>query len=76
MESTARDELIAEAEQLSAIAESIQCPAVQLAVLPFLGSLETGELKLTAKNIPDIGKRHGLKFQMKPMAWAPIHSLS
>ena len=68
MECTARDELIAAAEQLSAIAESIQRPAVQLTVLASIGSLETGELKLTAKNIPDIGKGHGLKFQMTPVA--------
>ena len=35
-------------------------------------------LALTARNvagIADIGKRHGVRMQLEPIAWSPIHSL-
>ena len=75
-----REELLVEAERLCAAAEVIKCPTIQL--VPFCG-LE-GEswqevLKLTAKNIADIadiGKRRGIQFQLEPIAWSPIHTLS
>lgn len=75
-----REQLLAEAERLCAAAEIIKCPTIQL--VPFCG-LEGKPweevLKLTAKNvadIADIGKRHGVRFQLEPIAWSPIHSLS
>jgi sugar phosphate isomerase/epimerase len=36
-------------------------------------------VRLTGRNIrdiADIGKRHGIQFQLEPIAWSPIHSLS
>jgi len=36
-------------------------------------------LKLTARNvadIADIGKRYGIRIQLEPIAWSPVHSLS
>ena len=75
-----RKQLMAEAERLSTAAEVIGCPTIQL--VPFCG-LEGRPweevLKLTAKNvaeIADIGKAHGVQFQLEPIAWSPIHSLS
>jgi len=75
-----REELLAEAERLCAAAEVIGCPTIQL--VPFCG-LEGRPwdkvLELTARNvadIADIGKRHGVRFQLEPIAWSPIHSLS
>lgn len=72
--------LLAEAELLCAAAEVIACPTIQL--VPFCG-LEGRPwdevLELTARNvadIADIGKRHGIRFQLEPIAWSPIHSLS
>jgi hypothetical protein len=52
MESTARDELIAEAEQLSAIADSMQCSGIELAALSHLeGSLWSEVLKLKPRTL-------------------------
>lgn len=75
-----REQLMAEAERLCAAAETIGCPTVQL--VPFCGLAGRPydeALKLTAENvadIADIGKRHGIRFQVEPIAWSPIHSLS
>jgi len=75
-----REALLAEAERLCAAAEVLHCPTIQL--VPFCG-LEGRPwdevLSLTARNvadIADIGKRHGVRFQLEPIAWSPIHSLS
>lgn len=73
-------ELIDEAERLIVAAHTIKCPTIQL--VPFCG-LEGRPwkevLKLTAKNISviaDMGKEFGIRFQLEPIAWSPIHSLS
>lgn len=75
-----RQALLAEAERLCAAAEVIGCPTIQL--VPFCG-LEGRPwneiLELTAKNVADIakiGQGHGVRFQLEPIAWSPIHSLS
>jgi sugar phosphate isomerase/epimerase len=75
-----REDLLAEAERLCAAAADIACPTIQL--VPFCG-LEgrpwNEVLELTARNvadIADIGKRYGIRFQLEPIAWSPIHSLS
>jgi sugar phosphate isomerase/epimerase len=75
-----REALMIEAERLCAAAEVIGCPTIQL--VPFCG-LEGRPwdevLELTARNvadIADIGKRHGVRFQLEPIAWSPIHSLA
>lgn len=73
-------QLLMEAEQLCAAAEVIKCPTLQL--VPFCGlegKPSDEVLKLTAKNVADIadvGKRHGIRFQLEVIAWSPVHSLS
>lgn len=75
-----REDLLAEAERLSTIAEILKCPTIELIAFCGLEERPWEEvLKLTARNvadIADIGRRHGLKFQFEPIAWSPIHSLS
>ena len=75
-----KEDLLSEAEILCMAAKDIGCPVIQL--VPFCG-LEGKPLpeilKLTAKNISeiaDIGKEYGVKFQLEPIAWSPINSLS
>lgn len=74
-----REALLAEAQRLCIAAHEIRCPTIQL--VPFCG-LEgrswTDVVRLTAANIADIadiGKRYGIRFQLEPIAWSPIHSL-
>src|SRR3972149_4076572 len=75
-----RKELLCEAERLCKAAKILGCPTVQL--VPFCGLKGRPwkeVLKLTARNvadIADIGKRYGIRFQLEPIAWSPIHSLS
>lgn len=75
-----KKELLAEAERLCSAAAVIGCPTIQL--VPFCGLAGRtwkDVLKLTARNIAaiaDIGKSHGIRFQLEPIAWSPIHSLS
>jgi sugar phosphate isomerase/epimerase len=75
-----RSQLLAEAERLCAAAQTLKCPVIQLVPLCGLKGRAWKEIrKLTAKNvadIADIGKRYGVKFQVEPIAWSPIHSLS
>lgn len=74
-----REALLKEAERLCAAAKTLNCPTIQL--VPFCG-LEGRPyeevIDLTAKNIADIadiGKRYGIRFQLEPIAWSPIHSI-
>ena len=80
VESAERRALLAEAERLCATAEVLGCPTVQLVPLCGLQGRPWKEiLRLTAQNvadIADIGKRHGVRLQLEPIAWSPIHSLS
>lgn len=75
-----REKLLSEAERLCATAEAIGCPTIQLVSFCGLEGRPWDEvLQLTARNvadIADIGKRHGVRFQLEPIAWSPIHSLS
>lgn len=79
-EPKARDAMLAECELLSAAAEAMGCPQIQLVPFCALEHLPYEEaLKLTSKNvaeIADIGKRHGVRFQLEVIAWSPIRSLS
>ena len=74
-----RKQLMAEAERICAAAEALSCPVVQL--VPFCGLAGrpySEVIDLTAKNVADIadvGKQHGIRFQLEPIAWSPIHSL-
>jgi len=74
-----RAALLEEAERLSDAAEVLGFNTIQL--VPFCG-LEGKPweevLELTARNvadIADIGKKHGVRFQLEPIAWSPIHSI-
>ena len=73
-------ELLAECEKLSAAAEGLNCPTIQLVFRERLEGRSWPEIrKLTAHNatkIADIGKSHGIRFQLEPLAWAPMNSLS
>lgn len=77
------DETIArtlkEAEILSAFAKDVGCDCIQLVPLCALaGRPEDEIIGLTAKNIRricDVGMEYGVKFQLEPVAWSPIHSL-
>ena len=75
-----RRELLAAAERLCTIAEILGCPTVQLVPLCTLEGRPWEEiLELTARNvadIADIGKPCGVRFQLEPIAWSPIHTLS
>jgi sugar phosphate isomerase/epimerase len=75
-----RAELMAEAHRLCEAAEVIGCPTIQLVPLCSLAGRPYDEIRsFTARNIAeiaDIGKRHGIRFQIEPIAFSPIHSLS
>ena len=72
--------LMSETERISAAAEAIGCPTIQLVPFSRLEGRPWSEVKeLTAKNlaaIADIGQRHGVRYQLEPIAFSPIHSLS
>ena len=76
----ARAQLIADARRLCQAAETMGCPVIQLVPLCALENMPWEEgFRLTVQNvaeIADIGREHGIKFQMEPVAWAPINSLS
>lgn len=73
-------EMLAECERLSAAAEGLSCPTIQLVFRERLEGRSWPEVrKLTAANaakLADIGKAHGVQFQLEPLAWAPMRSLS
>ena len=73
-------EVLTEAERLSTSAEVLGARTVQLVPLCGLqGRPWRDVLTLTARNIADIadiGRAHGIRFQLEPIAWSPIHSLS
>ncbi len=75
-----REKLLIEAERLCDAAEKFGCSIVQLVPYCRLAGRPWKEiLEITAKNIADIadiGKKYGIKFQLEPIAWSPIHSLS
>jgi sugar phosphate isomerase/epimerase len=73
-------QLLKEAERLCQAAQTLGFPVIQL--VPFCG-LEGRSwnqvVRLTAQNIADIadiGKHYHVKFQLEPIAWSPVHSLS
>ena len=68
-----------EAKVLSSFAQQVGCDCIQLVPLCALeGRPEEEVIELTAKNIRricDIGAQYGIRFQLEPVAWSPIHSL-
>jgi sugar phosphate isomerase/epimerase len=71
--------LLDECERLSAAAAGLGCPTIQLVFLTRLAGYPWPEVRrLTARNaaeLADIGRGHGIRFQLEPLAWAPMHSL-
>jgi sugar phosphate isomerase/epimerase len=78
-ESAARNALMKEAERLCAAAKDIGCPQVQLVPFCLLADKPYDEvIRLTAKNVAEIatiGRSYGIRFQLEPIAWSPIHSV-
>lgn len=71
--------MLKETNTLSAFAQSVGCDCIQLVPLCALeGRPEDEIIDLTARNIRricDIGINYGVRFQLEPVAWSPIHSL-
>jgi len=74
------NKLMDECEFLCSIAQALKCPTIQLITSNGLLGRPWKEIReLTAKNIAklaDIAAEHGIRFQLEPMAWAPINSIS
>ena len=72
-------EVFKEAEVLSKFAQDIGAPTIQLNAFEALNAFSTEDnIRLTAQNIRqicDIGKEHGIRFQYEGAAWTPIASL-
>lgn len=72
--------MLSETETLSRFAQQVGCDCIQLVPLCALAGRTWLEIRqLTARNIrriADIGAQYGVKFQLEPVAWSPIHSLS
>lgn len=71
--------MLMETERLSSFAKQVGCDCIQLVPLLALERRPWQEIrKLTADNIrriADLGARYGMRFQLEPVAWSPIHSL-
>ncbi len=69
-----------EAEVFSKFAQDLDCKHIQLVPLCAHEGKPWEEVKrLTASSVNevlDIGKERGIYFQLEPVAWSPIHSLS
>jgi sugar phosphate isomerase/epimerase len=76
----AKDKMDEEAWMLSSVAKEIGCKAIQLVPLCSLEGRNWKDVRrITADNIrriADIGSKFGVGFQLEPVAWSPIHSLS
>ena len=74
------EELLEETDKLSRISSEIGCSTIQLVPLLALEGRPWGEIvAITGENVGKIGKigaKHDVRFQMEPVAWSPIHSLS
>jgi sugar phosphate isomerase/epimerase len=75
-----RQALLEECEQLSAASAALGCPTIQLVFLMELAEYPWPEVRqLTARNaaaLADIGRAHGIRFQLEPIAWSPLRSLA
>ncbi len=74
-----RNKVLAEAEKLCAVAQTIGAPTVQVNPFSGLDGFDVDKnIELTAvnlKEIADIGKAYGIRFQIEGAAWTPIHTL-
>jgi sugar phosphate isomerase/epimerase len=75
-----RRKVMAEAERLCAVAQTIGAPTVQVNAFSALDGFDIDKnIELTAVNlrdIADIGKVYGIRFQIEGAAWTPIHTLA
>lgn len=73
-------QMLKETEVLSRFAQDVGCDCIQLVPLLALEKRPWKEIRhLTANNIrriADLGAEYGVRFQLEPVAWSPIHSLS
>ncbi len=74
------EKMTKEAEIFSKFAKVVNCPTIQLVPLCAHEGKSWSEVKrLTASSVNqvlDIGKDFEIDFQLEPVAWSPIHSLS
>lgn len=74
------DEILKETDSLSRMAKEINCSTIQLVPLLALEGRPWEDIaQITGENVGKIGaigKKYGVRFQMEPVAWSPIHSLS
>jgi len=74
-----REQLLSEGERLCAAAEAIGCQTIQLTFSQRHEGKPWPEVrKLVGRSladVADIGKRHGVRFQLEPIAFSPVHSL-
>jgi sugar phosphate isomerase/epimerase len=79
IDTEARQLLFRDTERICSAAEILGVPTVQILPLCSLEGRPWKEvLELTAENlvkIAKIGLEHGIRFQLEPVAWSPIHSL-
>ncbi len=82
VETTEKDkqqQLFERVETLSVFAAEIGAPTIQLNAFEALNGLSVEDnIRITAqniRNISDIGKEHGIRFQYEGAAWTPISSL-
>ena len=77
-----REVLLAECEMLSAAAEVLSCPTIQLVFFNQFQepnqswSESRRDLAALVGELADIGQVHGVQFQLEPIAWCPFHSLA
>jgi sugar phosphate isomerase/epimerase len=75
-----RAQLMQECLRLCKAAKALKCKTIQL--VPFCDTIDsmsnTRMMKILTDNvreIADIGKAHGVRFQLEPIAWGRFHSL-
>lgn len=79
--SEGKKELFARTRRLCQVASEISCPTIQVNAFSELsqsGMDHDAIIRYTANNlreIADIGKDYGVRFQFEGAAWTPIHSL-
>ncbi|MBF9000143.1 sugar phosphate isomerase/epimerase family protein [Vibrio nitrifigilis] len=75
-----RDQMLREAERICQAAKRLKCPVVQIMALNELDDLTEGErtsiLVRNIRDIADIGKKYGVKFQIEVVAFTKLNSLS
>jgi sugar phosphate isomerase/epimerase len=75
-----RKQLFSRTDRLCSVASTIGAPTIQVNAFSGLDGLAISEvIEITAANlreVADIGRDHGIRFQFEGAAWTPIHSLA